>query len=262
MGKMGIVQRATMLCLLAAVAGGCNQGELTKKNVALETAIKGLTAEKQAQQRELARLKSANDQLAGQVDTSKQRVASLEKENSRLSHQVVQLSHAQAGRRKAAARPARPKQARKPTTAPLKPKAEAPFQVAGTTVTQEPGRVKVRLSNSLLFDAGKAKLKTKALATLDQIGRILKTRYPKSVVGIEGHTDTTPIRRSKKLYTDNHDLSVRRARAVFDYLKSKGQVADTRLFVAGYGPIRPEGTNKTRQGRAQNRRVEIVVYTQ
>ena len=250
MGKMGMVRKGMALCLLVAVGSGCDYGALKKRNAALETAFKGVQTEKEGLQRELAHLKSTNDQLIAQLAASRQRTGTLENENGRLSRQVVSLTHAKPQVKKPA-----PKRVVRRTTA-------APFKVPGTTVTREPGRVKVRLSNSLLFDPGKASLKKGAKATLDQVGRILKARYPKSVVGVEGHSDGTPIKRSKKRFSDNHDLSLHRARAVFDYLKATCRVPESRLFVAGYGAIRPEGPNKTRAGRARNRRVEIVVYTQ
>ena len=261
MGKKGMVRNAVALCLLVAVGSGCDYGALKKRNAALEAAVNGLQSEKEAQQRELADLKSTNDQLAAQLSTSQGRASGLAKENDRLSQQFVELSHKNAAFRQRAQKAVakRPEPARSRTVARGR---AAPFRVDGATVAEEPGRIKVRLSNSLLFGSGKAVLRKQSLGTLAQVARIIKARYPKSVVGIEGHTDATPIVRAKKRFRDNHDLSVQRARAVFDYLKTHSGIPESRLFVAGYGPIRPEGPNKTRQGRAQNRRVEIVVYTQ
>ena len=253
MGKTGMVPKGVVLCLLAALGSGCDYGAIKKKNTALETAIKGLQAEKEAQQRELAHLKSTNDQLGAQLSTSQQRTQGLQKDNSRLTGQVGLLSQQNSTLK---AQPV------KVQAKPVTPMRSKPFAVKGTTVTQEAGRIRVRLSNSLLFDPGKARLRKGARTTLAQIGNILKSRYRKSVVGVEGHTDSTPVVRSKKSFADNHDLSIQRARAVFDYLKTTAGIPESRLFVAGYGAIHPEASNKTRQGRAQNRRVEIIIYTQ
>jgi len=264
MGKKGMVRKAMAIGLLVAVGAGCDYGAIKKKNTALETAIKGLQAEKEAQQRQLAQLKTANDQLDAQLVASKQRATSLQGETNGLSTQVAQLSDENKRLQARPVRPAPAKAPRKRGTPVARARAGSahPITVKGATVSEEAGRVKIRLSNSLLFDPGKAMLKKQARETLAQVGRIVKQRYGKSVVGVEGHTDSTPIVRTKKLFRDNHDLSVRRARAVFDFLKMTASVPESQLFVAGYGATRPEAPNKTRQGRARNRRVEIIIYTQ
>lgn len=100
------------------------------------------------------------------------------------------------------------------------------------------------------FEVNKADLKASALPVLDEVADALKAE-PAIKVLINGHTDGT----GKRDY--NIDLSQRRAETVKKYLVSKG-IAAERLTATGYGPDRPIASNDTKEGRAQNRRVEFV----
>jgi outer membrane protein OmpA-like peptidoglycan-associated protein/opacity protein-like surface antigen len=102
-----------------------------------------------------------------------------------------------------------------------------------------------------LFAVGKADLTDEAKENLLEVSKTL-AEYPDAEVEIEGHTDSTG---SAKL---NQDLSERRATNVMNFLVELG-VEQKRLSAVGYGKDRPIADNKTEEGRAQNRRVELVV---
>ena len=104
-------------------------------------------------------------------------------------------------------------------------------------------------AKTILFDTGKASIKFESAEILSQIINVLK-KYPNSRFRIEGHTDST----GKK--AKNMILSQNRADAVKVYL-IQGGIASERLESVGYGPDKPIASNKTRKGRALNRRVEI-----
>jgi len=101
------------------------------------------------------------------------------------------------------------------------------------------------------FDFDKATLKPEALTVLDQAAALLK-KHERVVVEVAGHTD------SKGSEEYNQGLSDRRANAVKDYLNSQG-VKASRLSARGYGESRPVASNDTDEGRAENRRVELIV---
>ena len=103
----------------------------------------------------------------------------------------------------------------------------------------------------ILFDVNEATLKPEARVTLAKLSGIL-LMMPALNARIEGHTDST----GSASY--NLDLSKRRAGSVLDFLAVQG-VSATRLTSAGYGMERPVADNSTREGRAKNRRVEIVI---
>lgn len=109
----------------------------------------------------------------------------------------------------------------------------------------------VNLSGEILFDTGKSALKKDAELALAKLAGIL-LMIPDTKIMIEGHTDSTG-----SLQT-NEKLSLERAASVREFLQSQG-VGDGRMAAEGLGPSKPVDTNDTPEGRAKNRRVEIVV---
>jgi len=100
----------------------------------------------------------------------------------------------------------------------------------------------------IYFDTGKATFKPKTIETLNAVVAIL-LKYPTAEFDVEGHTDSVGSAKS------NMALSQRRAEAVVEYLVAHG--VKSKLNAKGYGETRPIATNRTRAGRAKNRRVEI-----
>ena len=134
---------------------------------------------------------------------------------------------------------------------------EASANIAGAQVLREGNSVRIRVTNTTLFDPGKATLKPGASKVLDQVASNIRRNYPGQLIGIEGHTDADPIRKSN--WKDNHELSYQRARAVYEYLTAKGGVPSNQFYVAAYGSNNPIASNSSSSGKAQNRRVEFVV---
>lgn len=118
-------------------------------------------------------------------------------------------------------------------------------------VKEEPRGLVVNLSSNILFASGKSVLKQAATSSLDETVSLLNA-YPANKVLIEGYTDSTG---SKK---KNLQLSYDRAQAVYSYFVKKG-VKPERFNVVGYGDKNPIASNKTAKGRAQNRRVNIII---
>ena len=114
--------------------------------------------------------------------------------------------------------------------------------------------LQIELKDSILFSSGSADTSEQAQKIFDEIATILKAYS--NPVQVEGFTDNIPIKSVK--YPTNWELSTARASAIVKYLASKG-VAPERLSAVGYGEYQPIATNETEQGRAQNRRVTIMV---
>jgi chemotaxis protein MotB len=119
------------------------------------------------------------------------------------------------------------------------------------------GTITVTLPNTILFDSGKASLKNATNAELDHILSVLKSKYAGKQIDVVGHTDTDPIKKSE--WKDNWELSAERALSVTRYLIDHG-IAPDQIRAAGCGPARPIAPNTTAEGKAKNRRVEIVVH--
>jgi outer membrane protein OmpA-like peptidoglycan-associated protein len=120
----------------------------------------------------------------------------------------------------------------------------------GITVDSDDRGLILRMGE-VLFDFDSAALRPDTKKTLDVITDILRKKYPDREILVEGHTDGTGDRNY------NQKLSGKRAETVADFLK-KG-VGHDKMSYKGYGPDRPIGDNKTKEGQAKNRRVEIII---
>lgn len=118
-------------------------------------------------------------------------------------------------------------------------------------VREEQRGTVITLSGEVLFATGQSSLLPIAQQRLDQVARALIDQGARHLV-VEGHTD------SRGSVTDNQQLSLSRALAVRSYLISRG-VPEVQVEAVGHGPSRPVAPNETAEGRANNRRVEIVV---
>lgn len=125
----------------------------------------------------------------------------------------------------------------------------APVAAAAPVVA--PTASKVVLNADTFFDFDKSTIKPEGRQILDQVASQAQSINLETVIGT-GHTDSI----GTEAY--NQKLSERRANSVKTYLVSKGIPAD-RIYAEGKGELSPVATNKTRQGRAQNRRVEIEI---
>ncbi|GLB53107.1 cell envelope biogenesis protein OmpA [Neptunitalea chrysea] len=128
--------------------------------------------------------------------------------------------------------------------------------VAGTVankgcpeVTEKVQKQLNEYAKTILFDSGKASIKEQSQEVLENILDILK-EYPSAKFTVEGHTDSVGSE------TNNQKLSESRALSIKEYLTSHG-IEEFRLSAKGYGESKPIDSNKTRAGRANNRRVEI-----
>lgn len=121
------------------------------------------------------------------------------------------------------------------------------------------GTITVTLPNAILFDSGKATLKTATSRELDYIRSVLREKYNGKQIDVVGHTDTDPIRKTKDKWKDNWELSSERALTVMRYLIGRG-IAEKNIRAVACGESRPIESNSTASGKAKNRRVEIVVH--
>ena len=128
-------------------------------------------------------------------------------------------------------------------------------QTAGSGVDVSPtdngAAILVNLPNGVTFDTDSTLIKPAFRDTLDRVAQSMM-QYPDSLIDVYGHTDST----GSDSY--NQTLSENRARAVADYLSSRG-VSSQRLRSQGYGESRPVASNNSEDGRSANRRVEIKI---
>jgi chemotaxis protein MotB len=117
------------------------------------------------------------------------------------------------------------------------------------------GKMVVKLADQILFDPGKAELKSAGEAALRQVAAVLRD-IPARDFLVAGHTDNRPIHASA--YRSNWELSTARAVTVVQFLQAEG-VDPRRLAAAGYSEFDPVGDNGASESRSLNRRIEVVV---
>lgn len=124
-----------------------------------------------------------------------------------------------------------------------------------TSVEINEKHIKITLNIPVLFGSGEAVLNLSAKDALASVSKILAA-VPNKVI-VEGYTDNQPVGRGR--YQSNWELSVARAYSVVDYFVSERKLSPERFVVAGYGEYKPVGDNTTPEGRAENRRIEILM---
>ena len=131
------------------------------------------------------------------------------------------------------------------------------LSIAVTTIIDKRGLV-ISLSNAIFFDPGSAQIKQDNENTLLDIANMFTVM--ENFIRIEGHTDNVPMNSAE--YPSNWDLSTARAANVVRLITSKSNLSPEKLIAVGYGEYRPIADNATEEGRAKNRRIDIIVLSE
>ncbi|MGH2666232.1 OmpA family protein [Flavobacterium sp.] len=133
------------------------------------------------------------------------------------------------------------------------------FEGKGLTVQHKDGKVYVSMENKLLFESGSWTVGTEGKKAVDLVGKVLGDN-PDIAVLIEGHTDNDKITGIIGGGVEsNWDLSTKRATAIVNILTSNAKVKKENLTAAGRGEYSPLMSNDTQDGKAKNRRIEIIL---
>lgn len=206
-------------------------------NEALESNInknRQLLAELEAKQKALTAEQDRLNKLKKDLETSSKRLAELEK--------------------MIADKDAAMKKLKETLTKSLKA-----FEGKGLTVTEKDGKVYVSMENKLLFESGSWTVGAEGKKAVDLVGKVLGDN-PEISVLIEGHTDNDKITGTIGGGVENNwDLSTKRATAIVNILSANAKVKKENLTAAGRGEYAPLLSNETADGKAKNRRIEIIL---
>ncbi len=136
-------------------------------------------------------------------------------------------------------------------------KALLDFEGKGLTVEERDGKVYVSMENKLLFQSGSWNLGSEGRRAVKQLGDVL-AQNPDIAVLIEGHTDNIPFKGNSQV-SGNWDLSTKRATAIVNIMKESENINPENLTAAGRGEFAPIASNDTPEGRAKNRRIEVIL---
>ena len=194
-----------------------------------------------------------NRELLAQLEAKEQALASesmrlntLEKELEARSNRIVELERVIAMKDKAMTN--------------LKnaiTKALTDFEGKGLTIEQRDGKVYVSMENKLLFRSGSWAVGSQGRQAVEQLGEVLADN-PDIAILIEGHTDNVPYKGNSQL-SGNWDLSTKRATAIVNILRENLNIYPENLTAAGRGEYAPIASNDTAEGKAKNRRIEVVL---
>ena len=131
------------------------------------------------------------------------------------------------------------------------------FEGKGLTIEQRDGKVYVSMENKLLFNSGSWAVGVEGQKAVTQLGTVLGEN-PEINVLIEGHTDNVPYSGNVTL-KGNWDLSAKRATAIVEILRQNPSIKPNNLTAAGRGEYAPVASNETAEGKAKNRRIEVIL---
>ncbi len=192
-------------------------------------------------------LEDQNNLLRQRLDETAQQLASA-LDATKASEQRIQTMMASTRRRSGAAITANNSFRRNLTA----------VTVAGLSIRQDGDLVRIELPSDRIFDPQTARLRPDATALIDQVADVIQENYARQVIGVEAHTDNTPL--TGTMWRNSHQLTAAQAMAIFEQLSYRQQLLPQQLFVLGHGENYPLASNATAAGQARNRRVEIVIY--
>lgn len=131
------------------------------------------------------------------------------------------------------------------------------FQNEGLTVTRKGGRIYVSMDEKLLFPSGSFTINPRGKEALVKLAKVMESKSDINIV-VEGHTDTIPYKASGNI-EDNWDLSAKRATTIVRILQTSSRINPNRITAAGRGEFMPIDVNTSKEGRAKNRRTEIIL---
>jgi chemotaxis protein MotB len=200
-------------------------------------------------------LKSSKNESLQRISELRQRIGDLENENLKLKQEIANLKQDVAGLQKAKEEEV---QKTSKTYEQLLDKMKNEIAQGQVTISELKGKLTVNMVDAILFDSGKAEVKTDGLAVLQKVVDILKSVKDKAI-RVEGHTDTDPITGNlTRRYPTNWELSAARAINVTRFLQSQGLDPAT-LGAVAYGEFKPVAPNDSDEGKAKNRRIEIIL---
>lgn len=235
------------------------QEKLVAKNADLQTRLDAALQIQSELSKEILRSRADVDRLekvlsargaeTGAIMTElRQRIETLEKEKQELVRQSEVTQRAREHRL----------QELQATYDSLVTKMEEEITRGEITISELQGKLTLNLVERILFDSGQATLNAAGEKVIKRLGGVLKSIEDRAII-VEGHTDNVPISpRLKKMYADNWELSAARATNVVRFLQKEIGIDGNRLAASGYGQFRPLASNRTAEGRAQNRRIQIV----
>jgi chemotaxis protein MotB len=241
---MGWLRVAASVVLLSSLLAGCASTDWESRYLEKDQEARAIQAQYDLQRQALAEREAMNEEIRAQYQDAQAQVELLEARVEDLKDlpapQPVEIDRTD------------------DETARLQAELDRLRKEHGNRVGLTPeGNIEIILESDVSFASGSHKLTRKGKATLDAVARELNGEFAANQVRVIGHTDSDPIRKSP--YDDNWQLGSERALGVIRYLHEQHGVEAERLVAASRGENAPLAGNDSKEAKAKNRRVEIVV---
>ncbi len=231
--------------------------DLTKKFITLEETLEKTEDSLNQKQQKLEQLESSLDLLKQNSETElKKRIAENEELMEKIAERENELAERMARVDELEGLITRQQEAMRNLKEKLSD-ALLNFEDKGLTVEARDGKVYVSMENKLLFRSGSWTVGAEGRLAIEELGNVLADN-PDIAILIEGHTDNVPYS-GKGPLKGNWDLSTKRATAIVNQLLENPDILPQNLTAAGRGEYLPIAPNSSRQGRAANRRIEVVL---
>ena len=231
--------------------------DLTKKFITLEETLEITEDSLNQKQQKLEQLESSLDLLKQNSETElKKRIAENEELMEKIAERENELADRMARVDELEGLITRQQEAMRNLKEKLSD-ALLNFEDKGLTVEARDGKVYVSMENKLLFRSGSWTVGAEGRLAIEELGNVLADN-PDIAILIEGHTDNVPYS-GKGPLKGNWDLSTKRATAIVNQLLENPDILPQNLTAAGRGEYLPIAPNSSRQGRAANRRIEVVL---
>jgi chemotaxis protein MotB len=220
--------------------------EQTRELVSLQEANRQLVDEKRIRDATLAQLQSQHTRSEKELQETTKALSASEQQRIASELARLKLEEAQSARKKTAL------------------EAEASLRSAmgneNATVIPSGDRITIRLANKILFAPGETALRADGQDALREVAKILSGPLKAFPVAIEGHTDNVPVSDTMKpRYPSNWELSAQRAASAARFLQADCGLEPQRIRAVGRADTAPVATNDTDEGKAQNRRLDIII---
>ena len=252
----GMARWSVVIAFLLAVSGCMvTKGTYLKKVDENETLKKQIAAanilnenQKKEINRQTGEISELNNILIAKQDDLSKKIAEQRSQNALLKKEIGDLQKSKEEKIQEVSK----------TYGEMLEKMKSEVAKGQVTITELKGKLTVNMVEAILFDSGKAEVKSDGLKVLGKVTDVLKNVKDKSI-RIEGHTDNIRIKGAlAQKYPTNWELSAARAINVARYLQEQG-IDPTLLSAAAFGEYKPIASNGTSEGRAKNRRIEIIL---
>lgn len=230
--------------------------QMRQDTARLTAEIATLTAQRKLKEDELQTMKEEKEQLDKERNRLIQERESEQQQAQRDKEKIIQerdrLAQEKEKREKEL-------QAAQATYGELIDKMRSEISRGEVTISELQGKLTVNLVEKILFDSGSAEIKSGGKEVLSRVGTILNEVKEKEI-RVEGYSDNLPISpRLQSTYPSNWELSSARAISVVQFLRNSLNIPGERLSASGFAEFRPIADNSTPEGRAQNRRIQIIL---